>query len=351
MSDKIRNGFEWQIAACRQLGSDFTADVLAGLIDVLDHSTQTGARILDWVGEPRVDALTLRIAGGLNALARSGQDGELSALYAARAGDWQGVFRRVLRVWDDWLFPWLDTAPQTNEVGRAGVLWPGMMEIARRFGPRIEILELGASAGLNLNMDRFAYDLCGVTSGDSPSTVKLKPKWDGPRPAHAAVEIIARSGVDLNPLDVSDRDVAVRMMAYIWPDQGERVARTDAAIAIAQAHPVLVDAGDGAEWVERQLAKPQAKGVTRVVFHSIALQYFPEAGRKRVTAAIKAAGASATAQRPVAWLCMEFPAMEARPELSLRCWPGGGARQILAYVHPHGASVNWLGPASPPPPH
>jgi hypothetical protein len=171
MSEKVRAAFEKQIGYCRLTGSELTARVLEAVLANLDHNTRTGARILDWPGDPMVDALKLRIAGGLNALARSGQDAELTSLYAAREGDFQDVIGRVLTQWDDWLYPWLDNAPQTNEVARSGVLFPGMLEIARRFGPKLEILELGASGGLNLNMDRFCYDLGSVAAGDPQSPV------------------------------------------------------------------------------------------------------------------------------------------------------------------------------------
>ncbi len=342
MNDKIREAFEWQIAACRALGSPLTADVLGGLCAALDHTTRTGTRILDWPGDPKTDALKLRIAGGLNALARSGKDPAFTALYAARAGDWAGELRRILVQYDDWLYPWLDNAPQTNEVGRSGILWPGMMEIARRFGPKLEILELGASAGLNLNMDRFSYDLGGVKSGDLSSAVTLSPVWQGTPPANAAVEIVARCGVDLNPLDVNNAAVAAQMMAYVWPDQAERVARTGAALNIAQAHPPRVEKGDGADWIGRKLDEPQDFGVTRVIYHSIALQYFPKTGQERVKSAIIEAGKHATQERPLAWLAMEFQSMTESPELTLHSWPGTGAREKLANCHPHGATIEWL---------
>jgi hypothetical protein len=132
------------------------------------------------------------------------------------------------------------------------------------------------------------------------------------------------------------------MMAYIWPDQHERVARASAAITLASAFPVHVDAADGAEWIEQKLSEPQAVGATRLVYHSIALQYFPAEGKARVKAAIKAAGAGASKERPLAWLSMEFPAMTEKVELSLRCWPGRGERELLAYCHPHGTWVEWL---------
>ena len=342
MSEKVRAAFAKQIGYCRLTGSELTARVLKAVLANLDHSTQTGARILDWPGDPMVDALKLRIAGGLNALARSGQDAELTCLYAAREGDFQGIIGRVLAQWDDWLYPWLDSAPQTNEVARSGVLFPGMLEIARRFGPKLEILELGASGGLNLNMDRFCYELGGVAAGDPNSPVKIAPVWNGPSPTAAPIEVVARAGVDLNPLDMTDPAVASRMLAYIWPDQTERVARAEAAIRLAQVYPPLVEKGDGAEWLAARLNMPQAEGVTRVIYHSIALQYFPEVGRRSVTAAIEAAGARATRSKPLAWLSMEFPSEVIAADLTLRCWPGDGETKLLAHTHPHGAHINWV---------
>ncbi len=342
MTDVILNAFRLQAGFCRQTGSEMTGRILDELAAVLDHSTQTGARILDWPGDPMIDALMLRIAGGLNALAHDGRDPELSRLYAKRTGDFEAVLARVLRDHDDWLLPWLDSPPQTNEVARSGVLWPGMMTIAARFGPDLEILELGASGGLNLNMDRFAYLLGDTVTGDAQSKVSIAPVWNGASPDDAPVRIVARGGVDLNPLDLTDDTVAEHMLAYIWPDQDDRIARAKAAIAIAKAFPPRVAQGDGADWIEQQLLEPQPAGVTRVVYHSIALQYFPREGRQRVRDAIHAAGARATVERPLAWLSMEFAEAVTSASLDLTCWPGG-ERQTLAQVHPHGAHVNWSG--------
>ena len=130
-------------------------------------------------------------------------------------------------------------------------------------------------------------------------------------------------------------------MAYIWPDQDDRIKRAEAAIAVARAFPPPVEQGDGVDWIERRLALPQQAGVTRVIYHSIALQYFPSEGRQRVRDAIHAAGDRATPERPLAWLWMEFPGEVTSASLDLTCWPGG-ERQTLAQVHPHGAHVNWL---------
>jgi hypothetical protein len=338
----IREAFRTQAAFCRSAGSPLTGEVCAVLAERLDRKTQTGATILGWPGNPMADALMMRITGGLNALARSGRDPALSALYRARNGDLAREIPRVLAQWDDWLLPWLEGPPQTNEVARAGALWPGIMAVADRFGPDVELLELGASAGLNLNLDRFGYVLDGIAAGDPGSGVQLKPEWHGKPPISAPVNVVARAGVDQNPLDVSKPEVVERLMAYVWPDQDERVTRIGAAIALAQANPPLVIKADAADWLEDRLTHAQPEGVARIVYHSIVLQYVAPEGRARIGAAMQRAGATASAQRPLAWLSYEFPAVAPAAEIRLTLWPGGESRP-LGHAHPHGAVIDWTG--------
>lgn len=338
----IREAFRTQASFCLASGSPLTGEVCTALAERMDRKTRTGAAILDWPGNPMADALMMRITGGLNALARSGGDPKLSALYHARSGDFPSHISRVLAEWDDWLLPWLDGPPQTNEVARAGALWPGIMAVAARFGPNVELLELGASAGLNLNLDRFGYFLGGVSAGDPDSGVQLKPDWHGKSPAFAPVTIVSRAGVDQNPLDVSKPEVVERLMAFVWPDQDARVARISAAIALAQANPPPIAKADAADWLEDRLAQPQLPGVTRVVYHSIVLQYVAPESRARITAAMERAGASATEGRPLAWLSYEFASVAPTAELRLTLWPEGENR-LLGHVHPHGALVDWTG--------
>jgi hypothetical protein len=246
-----------------------------------------------------------------------------------------------LREYDAALLAWLDSPPQTNEVARSGALWPGVMEVARRFGPTIELIELGSSAGLNLNMDRFGYDFGGTEAGDPASPLQLKPEWTGPAPAPVDVTIVARIGADQNPLDIAQDAVAETLLAYVWPDQKQRVARIEAAIALAKSFPPPLEQGDAADWIEARLATPQSEGVARIVFHSITLVYLSPEGRARVAAALARAGAAATEDRPLAWLSMEFHARVRTAELRLTLWPGGETR-LLARVHPHGAEIEWL---------
>ncbi|HMS20865.1 DUF2332 family protein [uncultured Sphingorhabdus sp.] len=343
MSDAIRNAFRQQASGCRAMNSPLTAEVLETMAEILDHNSRTGARILDWPGDPMVDALKLRIAGGLHALARSGRDADLTVLYRAGTGDVATIIPRVLKEWDDWLYPWLDSPPQTNEVGRSAALMAGLMVAAQRLEMPIELLELGSSAGLNLNLDHFYYNLGGLEAGSIDAAVRIIPKWMGDAPVGQWPLIVARSGVDQNPLDVRDEAIAKRLLAYCWPDQHDRLARLEAAIATARAHLPAVEAGDAADWIENKLAEPHAKGTARIVMHSVFWQYLPVDAQKRIEAAILKAGKTATPDCPLGWLSFEpDPSTISPMQLRLRLWPSGESLHLAA-CHPHGASINWYG--------
>ena len=99
---------------------------------------------------------------------------------------------------------------------------------------------------------------------------------------------------------------------------------------------------NAADFVEAELAKPQAAGTVRLLMHSIVWQYVPADQQARVTAAMEAAGARATAERPLAWIALEANRTVHQHELVLRYWPGGDAPKLLGRSHAHGAWVEWL---------
>jgi hypothetical protein len=213
--------------------------------------------------------------------------------------------------------------------------------VAAGTGLPLALLELGCSAGLNLVPDLYQYRLGGMEAGAAESGLTLAPEWEGGDPPLARVVVADRAGVDLNPLDVSDPAQRQRLLAYVWPDQPERLDRMARAMAIAADTPLRIVGGDAADFVEEE-AWPR-EGVAVTVFHSIAFQYFGAETQERISRHMGRAGEAATAKAPLAWLRFEMDpgAPDAPPTLRLRLWPDGEDR-LLARAHPHGRTVHWL---------
>jgi hypothetical protein len=343
MNDRTRAYFEQQAQTCGEMGSPFTEWLLRTAISTLSRETQTGRRVLGWLGDPHPDALALRLAGGLHALALGGMDQDLSAAYPPNAaGDLESIVIAAVGRHDAWLCAWLDHPPQTNETGRSAVLLPGFLAIARETGLPLALAEIGSSAGLNLFFDRFRYRYGETDWGDPGYPVTLKPQMRGAVPdLSGALKIASRAGSDIAPLDVNDEQDRLRLRAYIWADQSERLARLDAAIHVARQGAVTLEKADAAAFVTRQLASRKS-GECLVLFHSVVWQYLAEKTKATIENAMQRAGDAATQDKPLAWLAMEtLKNTDPHPVLRLTLWPGGQTR-TLALADFHGRWLEWL---------
>ncbi|KQS02287.1 hypothetical protein ASG11_16115 [Sphingomonas sp. Leaf357] len=341
--ENVRGAFLIQEHYCRTNAAPIYGRMCLAVAQHLTRDTAVGARVLDWAGEPTRDALPLRLIGGLHALVLAGADDELVQIYSGAVidvGQVGAILERVLARHEVALMPWLDGPPQTNEPGRSAALMTGLIEIAARHGPRLEILEIGSSAGLNLLIDRYRFDLGGTIYGPAESPVTIRPEWSGPPARAVPLEIVSTRGCDVNAMDATDPAVAARLAAYVWPETPERLVRVRTAIDMMRARGVTLERADAADWIEARLAEPQAAGVTRVLMHSVVWQYLPEPVAERIRAAMKAAGARASADRPVGWVMMEPDRAFGYQVVRARSWPGDGAWATVATAHAHAAWVN-----------
>ena len=345
----VRAHFRRQAAACRDLDSPFTARVLDLVAARLSNDTRIGRRILGWPGDPGEDALALRLAGGLHALVLSEAAAPLAAVYpgGAQEGDIDALWPAVADALGDhetMLGRFLDSPPQTNEVGRSAILAAGFLTIAALTGRPLALHEIGASAGLNLLWDHYAYEFGGAAWGREDAPVRVSPKWDGPAPPLGAVTVASRAGCDARPLDPRDEDHRLRLRAYVWPDQRARLQRLEGALAAAAAGDTRVARADAASWLPEQVAD-RAAGMTTVVYHSVVWQYLPAETQAAVQAAMCAAAGRADDGAPLAWLRMEPGPEPFAAELRLSLWPDGPKDRRLARVDYHGRWVDWVGAA------
>ena len=156
---------------------------------------------------------------------------------------------------------------QTNEVGRCAALLPAMPA-----GP-LALVEVGASAGLCLMLDRFHYDYGTIEIGDETSPVRLHCALRGDvEPPLALPQIAWRSGLDIEPVDLNDPERARWLMACIWPDHVGRRTRLEAAIRLWKQDAPPVRRGDLIDDFPTLLAEVPLDA-TLVVFHSAVLPY------------------------------------------------------------------------------
>ncbi len=166
----------------------------------------------------------------------------------------------------------------TNEVLRAACLMPAFAEAARRGGQPLHLIEVGASAGLLLNWDRYRYDDgYGRVIGAPEAALTLVCE---PRGAHAPTlperrlpRLASRLGIDPYPLDAADPQDAAWLRALIWPEQEERAQRLEWALAVARAEPPPIAAGDALERLPPALAALPDDG-TPCLFHAFTLNQF-----------------------------------------------------------------------------
>jgi len=342
MLDAIR----LQARSCGALGSPLYERILTSL--ALDWEAGGAARTLlpaSWA-RPVHDAAPLRLLAAVHRIVLLGRAPALARFYPSAGGDDPGdpwpAFVEVLRRERAELAPAMSEQVQTNEIARSAVLAGGFVEVAGRTGLPLALLEVGASGGLNLRWDRYAYDTGNGVGGDAASAVRFTGVWEGPAPELArAVEVVERRGCDLAPIDAASPAGALRLRSFVWPDQLERLARLGAALAIAAAVPVTIDQADAGSWVPARLAAARP-GVATIVYHSIVVQYLPPASREAMRRAIVSAGDGAGPTSPIAWLRMEPAGPLA--DLRLDLWPGGGRPReeaVLAECGYHGDPIRW----------
>jgi hypothetical protein len=349
----LREAFTAQAEHCRGLGSPFMGRLMDLLAAEFTHDCAPIAqRLFNWPGDvgPSGASLPLRLAGGLHALLLRGSAPELEPVYPPHEVSdrtlWAAVFA-ALQGHDAWLQEWMASPPQTNEIRRAAVIRAAGHWASARWGLPLDLLELGASAGLNLHWNAYALEARGVRFGPLDAVLTLAPDWRGPLPTPVQPQVVHRRGVDLAPPDLARPADRLRLLAYLWPDQPERLERTRAAMALPAAR---VDAGDAADWIAAALATPQPEGVTRMIYHTVAWQYFPPPVQARARATIEAAGTAATHARPLVSFGMEADNTGQRgAALHLQSWPGG-ARLKAGRACFHGRWVDWALDAPPPGP-
>ena len=246
------------------------------------------------------------ILAALHDLALAGRAPALASAYAAADGDAAAAaaIDTLLAMTDSVAAIAVRRRARIDEAGRCTVLYPAIAEAAHRVGADvIGLIDAGCSAGLNLGVDRVGITYSdGRSLGDPSSPVQLSSSivGDRPVPTRAMPEVVARIGIDLDPVDVTDADEARWLRACLPPDQPERIARLDAEMALAATAPPLLLPGDAVEVLPDAVSRVPADALP-VVTTTWTLSHFPPEGRRRFLQRLEEAAAG----RAVAWVSAE----------------------------------------------
>lgn len=243
---------------------------------------------------------------------------------------------------------------QTNEVARSALLAPALTRVARAHGLPLLLVDVGASAGLNLCCDRYLLDYgeWGRT-GPVDAEVRIACEVRGGKPPIASElgPISGRVGIDLEPVDLDDPDHVRWLLACVWPGTG-RLERTRRAIDVARRQRPRVVGGDALKVLPGVLGDLPPAGVVCVTTTWVLAYLSPDERRGFVELLVECA-----ARRPVVWICGEsvgvveaFRSLEpdrsegpaAGEMLSTMTFDAGSVEpELLARVHPHGRWLDW----------
>ena len=327
-----------QAEQCRLMGSPLTGALLEGAAADLQRGGVVAEVVQPYLDLPAGAVPSLRFAGALHRLVLEGRAPELARHYPSVGGTapveevWPAAERTCHEHLAELQLLMARTV-QTNEVGRSAVLFGALGMIP---GP-IRLLEVGASAGLNLRCDHFAYTTGDLVLGEASSPVRLEEPWVNQPPIRHPLEVVERTGCDPNPLDPTTADGRLTLTSYVWGDQVARLARLRGALDVAARVPAVVERAGALEFLTRSLDLP-LDDATTVVWHSVVWQYIDPVERKAVDDLLAQAG------RRLVRIGLEPEAVDGTFvfRAHVTTWPGG-RRVHLADALGHGPPVRWTG--------
>jgi len=245
---------------------------------------------------------------------------------------------------------------QTNEVGRCALLVAGLGDVTAELSGRpLAHLDVGASAGLNLLLDRtkvrFEHDdgsaqvvsphRDAAGSGVLSLTAEVRGSLDVPP---TLPPIATRRGIDAQPIDLDDEPSRRWLEACVWPDQADRFSRLLQAVELARTDPIEVIAGDAVADLAHHVEDLAVAGVPLVTTTWV-MNYLTEEQRRAFVAEVERLGR----ERDLIWVFAEGPSVtsglphpagttdEHRTAVTRVAWWGGHSTvDHVAISHPHG---------------
>ncbi|HEX6025189.1 MAG TPA: DUF2332 domain-containing protein [Solirubrobacter sp.] len=231
-----------QIAKSFRRFGEATASPLCARVAIAISESEEALRTIEKMRKRRPEL----ILAALHDIALAGRAPALAAAFAANDAD--AAARAAIEALRDLTDAVAEIVARRQVVdattNAAAVLYPAIAEAARRAGAdAVGLIDVGCGAGLNLNVDRVHVTYSnGQSLGDPSSPVRLSSVVKhGSLATRQIPEVVAKVGIDRDPLDLTDADDARWLRALVPPDDQEQAARIDAEIALAATVPIRND--------------------------------------------------------------------------------------------------------------
>jgi len=297
-------------------------------------------------GQPRANMLL----GAVHFLLLRGAEHPLKRFYASVGGDVRlcesedpfPIFRDFVFAYEREIARLLEArVTNTNEAARSAVLHPGFRSVVEASGEPLHLVEIGPSAGVNLVWDRFGVrymrdsGLVASIGADAELILDCELRGERQPPTTLTPVVASRLGLELNPVDVSNRDDRDWLRALIWPDDVARMARLERALSIREKARPDIWKGDALDLLPDALARVPAR-MPVCVYHTIAVYQFSTAMKEALENILTVAGL----WRPVFRLSLEQEELDAQLKV-IRYDDGIREERLLAISHPHGRWLEW----------
>ena len=324
------------------MGAALYAALNRGMADDWEAGGVVRTICAGWDDATEADVVQLRLLGSLHRLVLTGRAASLVPYYrnlggTRRPDDVWPVARSVIETYADDIRADLAVVPQTNETGRSVVLLAALFRaVTQEKRTRIRLLEVGASAGLNLLVDHYRFEGRDWSWGPPDSPVRFDVEADTDAGVDVQpIDIVDRRGCDLDPIDPATPGGRLRLQSFVWPDNVVRYRRLEGALDIAARWPVRVDRAEATPWLRERLAERVDDDVLTVVWHSVVWMYLDPVARREAEGVI----AAAAERVPVVHASMEPADLDRAADtvLTLTTYDSGRAHTTeLGRPHPHG---------------
>ena len=231
----------------------------------------------------------------------------------------------------------------TNEVARSALLAAAFRAVAQEAGEPLHLIELGPSAGLNLNWDRYGVrytrgeESYSIGPPDAALVLDCELRGDKLPPLGPAPCVASRVGLERNPVDLGDAKARDWLRALVWPDHIARFARLERALELFAHDPPQIRAGDALELLPEALARVPDRQ-TACVYHTLVTYQFSEEMREGLDAILIVA----SLRRPVWRISLEGTLAGENPLLLYAYRDGRKDERQLARCNSHGVWLEWL---------